>query len=68
MIGGDNRVSGVLLENVKTRETKQFSTDGLFDYVGMDPASEFVKDVKIMDEENCAGNRQKRRKKDAYVN
>ncbi|KAB7706700.1 thioredoxin-disulfide reductase [Bacillus aerolatus] len=48
---GENKVSGVLLENVKTGETKTFSTDGVFEYIGMNPVSDFVKNLAITDEE-----------------
>ena len=50
-IRGENKVSTVLLENVKTGETKEFQADGIFEYIGMDPVSEFVKTLKITDEE-----------------
>jgi thioredoxin reductase (NADPH) len=47
----ENKVSAVLLENVKTGEIKEYSADGVFEYIGMNPVSEFVKDLKITDEE-----------------
>jgi thioredoxin reductase (NADPH) len=50
-IRGENKVSAVLLENVKTGEIKEYSADGVFEYIGMNPVSEFVKDLKITDEE-----------------
>ncbi|WP_242447635.1 FAD-dependent oxidoreductase [Priestia endophytica] len=50
-IRGENKVSTVLLENVKTGEIKEYSADGVFEYIGMNPVSEFVKDLNITDEE-----------------
>ncbi len=48
---GESKVSGVLLENIKTGETKSFPVDGVFEYVGMNPVSDFVRSLNITDEE-----------------
>ncbi|WP_019121124.1 thioredoxin-disulfide reductase [Brevibacillus massiliensis] len=49
-IRGDNVVTGVLLENVKTGEQREFATNGVFIYVGMDPLTEAVKHLGITNE------------------
>ncbi|MCR8982886.1 thioredoxin-disulfide reductase [Brevibacillus laterosporus] len=49
-IRGDNVVTGVLLENVKTGEQTEYSTNGVFIYVGMDPLTEAVKNLGITNE------------------
>ncbi|MFK2826667.1 thioredoxin-disulfide reductase [Bacillus sp. B190/17] len=50
-IVGENKVNSVLLENVKTGEVTTFPTDGVFEYIGMNPVSDFVKNLNITDEE-----------------
>jgi thioredoxin reductase (NADPH) len=47
---GENKVSGVVLEDVKTGETRQFPCDGVFIYVGMDPLSAPFKSLGITNE------------------
>lgn len=49
-IKGDNRVSSVVVENVKTGEVSERKFGGVFIYVGLDPVSEFVKDLDITNE------------------
>ncbi len=49
-IKGDNRVSSVVVENVKTGEVSERKFGGVFIYVGLDPVSEFVKDLGITNE------------------
>ena len=49
-IKGDNRVSSVVVENVKTGEVSEHKFGGVFIYVGLDPVSEFVKDLGITNE------------------
>ena len=49
-IKGDNRVSSVVVENVKTGEVSKRKFGGVFIYVGLDPVSEFVKDLGITNE------------------
>lgn len=49
-IKGENRVESVVIENVKTNQVTEHSFGGVFIYVGLDPVSEFTKDLKIQDE------------------
>ncbi|MCF6094575.1 thioredoxin-disulfide reductase [Microaerobacter geothermalis] len=49
-IKGENKVEAVVIEDVKTGEQREFSCDGVFIYVGMDPLSEAVKDLGITNE------------------
>lgn len=49
--GEDGLVSGVVIKNVNNNETTNIACDGVFEYVGMDPISEFVKDLDITTED-----------------
>ncbi len=49
-IRGENVVQSVLLENVKTGEQREYSTNGAFIYVGMDPLTESVRGLGITNE------------------
>ena len=50
-IKGDNRrVTSVVFENVKTGQSSESDFGGVFVYVGLDPVSDFVKDLGICDE------------------
>ena len=49
-IKGDNRVSSVVVENVKTGEVSEHKFGGVFIYVGLDPVSEFATDLGITNE------------------
>ncbi len=49
-IKGDKRVSSVIVENVKTGEIFEHEFGGVFIYVGLEPVSEFVKDLGITNE------------------
>jgi len=49
-IRGEQKVSGVLMEDVKTGEQKEFPCDGVFIYVGMDPLSKAVQGLGITNE------------------
>ena len=49
-IKGDKRVSSVMVENVKTGEVSERKFGGVVIYVGLDPVSEFVKDLGITNE------------------
>lgn len=49
--GKDGKVHSVTLKNVKTDEQSEFSTDGVFVYIGTDPLSEPFKSLDITDEE-----------------
>lgn len=46
-IRGEGKVQSVLLENNKTGEQRDFATDGVFIYVGMDPLTESVRSLGI---------------------
>ncbi|MFP3416271.1 NAD(P)/FAD-dependent oxidoreductase, partial [Bacillus sp. SIMBA_074] len=46
-IRGEGKVQSVLLENTKTGEQSDLSTDGVFIYVGMDPLTESVRPLGI---------------------
>ncbi|MDO4465943.1 MAG: FAD-dependent oxidoreductase [Bacillota bacterium] len=43
-------VSGILLENVDTKETQVIFCQGIFPYVGQDPMSEILEKLDVLDE------------------
>lgn len=49
-IKGENRVESVVLENVKTGQVTEQAFGGVFIYVGLDPLSDFVKELNIQDQ------------------
>lgn len=49
-IKGENRVESVVVENVKTNQVTEHAFGGVFIYVGLDPVSDFTKDLQIQDE------------------
>ena len=49
-IKGENRVESVVIENVKTNQVTVHAFGGVFIYVGLDPVSDFTKDLQIQDE------------------
>jgi len=49
--GPEGKVSSVSLENTKTGEKTEFSTDGVFPYIGMDPLSEPFVSLGITNDE-----------------
>ena len=49
-ISGENRVESITIKNVKDNKTSKLKLDGLFVSIGMDPNSEFVKDLVDLDE------------------
>jgi len=49
-IAGEGKVQKVKIKNVKTGETGEYSTDGVFIYVGMEPNTKFLKDLPILNE------------------
>ncbi|MGT2943150.1 thioredoxin-disulfide reductase [Streptococcus constellatus subsp. viborgensis] len=49
-IKGDKCVSSVIVENAKTGEISEHEFGGVFIYVGLEPVSEFVKDLGITNE------------------
>lgn len=48
--GDDRRVTNVVFENVKTGQSSESDFGGVFIYVGLDPVSDFVKDLGICNE------------------
>lgn len=48
--GDDRKVTSVVFENVKTGQSSEADFGGIFVYVGLDPVSDFVKDLGICDE------------------
>ncbi len=51
MIGEDNKLKGVRFINRDTEELVDITADGLFPYIGADPASSYLKDLNVLDEE-----------------
>lgn len=49
--GEDGKVSSLSLKNVKTGETREFKTDGVFIYIGTVPLSEPFKSLGIVNED-----------------
>jgi thioredoxin reductase (NADPH) len=49
-IKGDSVVRSIIVKNVKTGEIKDFETDGAFLFVGLEPRTEFLRDLVRMDE------------------
>jgi len=49
-IKGENRVESVVFENVKTGQVTEQTFGGVFIYVGLDPVSDFVKELNIQDQ------------------
>lgn len=49
--GADGKVSSLTLQNKKTSEESDFSVDGVFIYVGMNPLTHAVKDLGIVDDQ-----------------
>ena len=49
-IEGDKKVERIKLKNVKTNEEKDFKTDGVFIFIGHDPATKFLGGFVTMDE------------------
>ena len=49
-IKGENSVESVVIENVKTNQVTEHAFGGVFIYVGLDPVSDFTKDLQIQDE------------------
>lgn len=43
-------VTGVVFENVDTKEKMTLDADGIFPYIGQDPATSFLKNLNILDE------------------
>ena len=49
-IKGENRVESVVIENVKTGQVTEQAFGGVFIYVGLDPVSNFVQELQILDQ------------------
>ena len=47
---GDDKLEGIVLENKDTKEKKTIEVKGCFEYVGMLPNTEFVKEESILNE------------------
>ena len=41
-IKGENFVSSIEIENLKTKEVKEIEVEGLFVYIGTEPKTEFL--------------------------
>jgi thioredoxin reductase (NADPH) len=59
-IKGDSIVRSIVIKNVKTGETNEFNTEGVFLFVGVSPRTQFLKNLITFDEagyivtdENC---------------
>ena len=50
-INGDNKVQSVTIKSTKDDSEKEFKTDGVFIYIGMDPLSDAVKNLNITNAE-----------------
>jgi len=49
-ISGEDRLESITIKNVKDNKTSMLKLDGLFISIGMDPNSEFVKELVDLDE------------------
>lgn len=49
-INGESFVKSVTVENVKTKETRDIETEGVFVYIGMQPKTDFFREKVAMDE------------------
>lgn len=49
-ISGDKKVEKVKLKNLKTNEEQDFKTDGVFIFIGHDPATKFLQGFAELDE------------------
>lgn len=49
-VNGENFVKSVIIENIKTKETKEVSAEGLFVYIGLTPKTEILKGKVLMNE------------------
>lgn len=50
IIAKDNKVAGIGLENSQTGEVEELAVKGIFPFVGLDPVTDFVKELNITDE------------------
>jgi len=49
-IEGEKKVESVKLKNLKTNQEANFKTDGVFIFIGHDPATQFLRDFVSLDE------------------
>lgn len=49
-ITGDNGVTGIVVENVDTKEQQTIPTDGIFPFIGLDPMTSFISELQITNE------------------
>ncbi len=49
-IDGDKKVEKIRLKNLKTNEEKDFKTDGVFVFIGHDPATKFLQNFVALDD------------------
>lgn len=47
----DNKVSGLVVEDSNTHETSVIKADGIFPFIGLDPITDYVKDLHITNEQ-----------------
>lgn len=50
ILSENGKVSGILLENVDTKETMTLNCQGIFPYVGQDPMSQCLESLDVLDE------------------
>ena len=50
ILSENGKVSGILLENVDTKETMTLNCQGIFPYVGQDPMSQCLEGLDVLDE------------------
>ena len=50
LVSKDNKIDAIGLENSKTGEIEELAVKGIFPFVGLDPITEFVKELNITDE------------------
>ena len=48
--GDGNAVNQIVLKNLETEQEETFATDGVFPYIGADPATAFASKLNILDE------------------
>lgn len=49
-VNGSGKVEGVQIKNLKTNQSEDFKTNGLFVFIGQDPATKFLQGVVDMDD------------------
>ena len=66
---GEDKLAGIVLENVDTKESYTLETDGLFPFIGLDPITNFVSKLNITNKEGyiLANERMETAKKGIYA-